>query len=308
MSAQTRIDGRPTAGNTEPEKAPRALRILGLVAVCTGVAALAGATFVLSYSGIHVLALQAGIAPRLARGYPLVIDAMLVIVLAAVLALRGAGLPSKLFAWATLIVVLAAAAGADALHAAGRKLPDHVAPITAAVVPWVLVFLAFSLLLAMLRYARIRRQAAARSRVVPHGEARAHWQPASELSAGQLVPAAAPAFAGVPQATAPIPASVAPAIAVPAIGEPASAEWASAVAEVSETGDTAGEFTPEFDEAEADEADADGTEFDGSEFDGPEIDEAEAELALASLQLMGQAYDDELEEFWSSRIASESST
>ena len=30
------------------------------------------------------------------------------------------------------------------------------------------------------------------------------------------------------------------------------------------------------------------------------IDEEEAALALASLQLMGQAYDDELEAFWSS--------
>jgi hydrogenase expression/formation protein HypC len=38
------------------------------------------------------------------------------------------------------------------------------------------------------------------------------------------------------------------------------------------------------------------------------IDEAEAALALASLQLMGQAYDDELDAFWSSKIATESST
>jgi hydrogenase expression/formation protein HypC len=35
------------------------------------------------------------------------------------------------------------------------------------------------------------------------------------------------------------------------------------------------------------------------------IDEAEAGLALASLQLMGRAYDDELESFWSSQIANE---
>ena len=34
------------------------------------------------------------------------------------------------------------------------------------------------------------------------------------------------------------------------------------------------------------------------------IDEEEANLALASLQLMGQAYDDELEAFFASRIAS----
>jgi hydrogenase expression/formation protein HypC len=35
------------------------------------------------------------------------------------------------------------------------------------------------------------------------------------------------------------------------------------------------------------------------------IDEAEADLALASLQLMGQAYDDELDAFWRSEISSE---
>ncbi len=35
------------------------------------------------------------------------------------------------------------------------------------------------------------------------------------------------------------------------------------------------------------------------------IDEAEAELALASLQLMGRAYDDELDAFWQSKISSE---
>ncbi|MHB1928956.1 MAG: HypC/HybG/HupF family hydrogenase formation chaperone [Acidimicrobiales bacterium] len=35
------------------------------------------------------------------------------------------------------------------------------------------------------------------------------------------------------------------------------------------------------------------------------IDEEEAELALASLKLMGQAYGDELEAFWASRIARE---
>ena len=35
------------------------------------------------------------------------------------------------------------------------------------------------------------------------------------------------------------------------------------------------------------------------------IDEEEAALALASLQLMGQAYDDELDAFWSSRITSD---
>ena len=35
------------------------------------------------------------------------------------------------------------------------------------------------------------------------------------------------------------------------------------------------------------------------------IDEEEAALALASLQLMGQAYEEELEAFWESKISSE---
>lgn len=161
----------PGPGRREPEMAAAekghgAAQVLAVAAVCAGVIALAAATFVLSYSGIHQLALQAGVTPRLARGYPLIIDITLIIVLAAVLSLRGAGVPSKLFAWATLIVVLAAAASANALHAAGRKLPDHIAAVIAAVVPWVLVLLAFALLLAMLRFARTRRQVGARRAAV----------------------------------------------------------------------------------------------------------------------------------------------
>ncbi len=222
MSAQPA--GTQRSGEVRPhDKAPRAVRTLGLAAVCLGVVAIAAATFVLSYSGIHALALQARIEPRLARGYPLLIDAMLVVVLAAVLALRGAGLPSRIFAWVTLLVILAAAAGADALHAAGRKLPDHVAAVTAAVVPWVLVFLAFGLLLAMLRHARNRRQAAARGRVAPHGEARAHWQPAA---ASEAVPA--PPTLDLPHrlSAAAIPATAVLASGIPVSGGSATTEAA----------------------------------------------------------------------------------
>ena len=165
MSVQTAgtddmLTGAASVGPAPPDRAPRAVRVVALAAVWLGLAALAAATFVLSYSAIRAVALQAGIEPRLARGYPLLLDAMLVIVLAAVLALRGAGLPSRLLAWLTLLVVVAAAAGADALHAAGRRLPHQTAAITAAVLPWVLVLIAFVLLLAMLRHARLRRTAA----------------------------------------------------------------------------------------------------------------------------------------------------
>jgi hypothetical protein len=174
---------------SQPAEAPGALRILGLVAVCVGVAALAGAAFVLSYGGIHAVALQAGISSRLARGYPLMIDVLLVIVLAAALSLRGAGWPSKLLAWVTLLALLAAAAGADALHAAGRRLPARPASVTAAILPWVLVLIAFVLLLAMLRHLRLKRAAAA-GREAAMGPARIPRQPEvpSPLPTQPLVP------------------------------------------------------------------------------------------------------------------------
>jgi hypothetical protein len=144
-----------------PADAPRALRVVALTAVCIGVVALAGAAFVLSYPGIHAVARQAGVSAQLARGYPVMFDVLLMIVLAAALALRGAGWPSKVLVWVTLLALLAAGAGADAWHAAGRRLPARPAAVTAAILPWVLVLIAFVLLLVMLRHARLRRAAAA---------------------------------------------------------------------------------------------------------------------------------------------------
>jgi hypothetical protein len=229
MSAQTlRTDELPVGagqgGTAHQEKAPRALRAFGLVAVFLGVAALAAATFVLSYSAIRAVALQAGITPHLARGYPLLLDAMLVIVLAAVLALRGAGLPSRLLAWLTLLVVVAAAAGADAMHAAGQRLPHQAAAITAAALPWGLVLIAFALLLAMLRYARVRRTGSTRAQAV------AHWQPAEADLSGAAIPAlelpprqypgALPQTTGQ-QATVPSHVTVRPVRTVPGAPSPA---------------------------------------------------------------------------------------
>ena len=74
-----------------PEGHP-VLRGLGLWAVAAGVVVLAAAAFVLSYPGIHAVALHAGVSRPLARIYPVIFDAMLVIACAAVLSLRGAGL------------------------------------------------------------------------------------------------------------------------------------------------------------------------------------------------------------------------
>jgi hypothetical protein len=140
------------------------LRLLALAAVALGLLLLAAAAFVLSYAGIHAVALSAGVSPRLARIYPLIFDAMLVVTGAAVLALRSAGLPSRSYAWLSMLALLAAAAAADALHATGTRLPRRPAAATAAVIPWALVLIGFGLLLCMLRQARLRRARTAAAR------------------------------------------------------------------------------------------------------------------------------------------------
>jgi len=144
---------------TKPAREPgRALRLLGLIAVAIGLAALTAAACTLSYSSIHHLAIDAWVSRRLAAIYPFIFDALLVIAGCAVLALRGAGLPSKIYAWFCLLVLLGALAAGGAAHAAAIHIPHRLAGVVAAVVPWALVLIGFGLLLALLRYARIRRQ------------------------------------------------------------------------------------------------------------------------------------------------------
>jgi hypothetical protein len=144
--------------------AQRALRSLALAAVIVGVLVLAAAAFVLSYPGVHAIALDAGVSPALARLYPLIFDAMLVVASAAVLSLRGAGLLTRCYAWFSMLLLLCAAAGADALHATATRLPHRAAAATVAIIPWALVLLGFGLLLAMLRHARLRLAQAAQAR------------------------------------------------------------------------------------------------------------------------------------------------
>jgi Protein of unknown function (DUF2637) len=144
------------------------LRLAALTAVVAGVVLLAAAAFVLSYPGIHSVALRAGVSPDLAKLYPVIFDAMLVVAGAAAMALRGAGWWSRFYAWACLIALLAAVAIGDAVHATGTALPERATRAAVAVTPWVLLLLAFGLLLTMLRHFRKSRAA-----VVARQEARA---------------------------------------------------------------------------------------------------------------------------------------
>ena len=144
-------------GNVPARESGRALRLLALIAVAGGLAALTAAACTLSYASIHHLAIDAGVSRRLAAIYPLIFDALLVIAGCALLALRGAGLPSKVYAWFCLLLLLGALAAGSAARAAAIHIPHRRAEIVAAVVPWALVLIGFGLLLALLRYARIRR-------------------------------------------------------------------------------------------------------------------------------------------------------
>ncbi|HEY5989332.1 MAG TPA: DUF2637 domain-containing protein, partial [Streptosporangiaceae bacterium] len=132
----------------------RRLRLAALTAVVTGVVLLAIAAFLLSYQGIHSIAHRAGVTNTLAALYPLILDAMLVIASAAILALRGAGWVTRVYVWLSLLILLTAVATGDALHAMKIVLPEQPTRAVVAVTPWALLLLGFGLWLAMLRHVR----------------------------------------------------------------------------------------------------------------------------------------------------------
>src|SRR5215469_17124143 len=146
-------------GSLRPADPQARLRLAALIAVIAGVILLAAAAFVLSYEGIHHLALRAGVSAQTARLYPVIFDAMLVIAAAAALALRGAGWWAKGYAWFSLLLMLAVVAVGNAVYATNVTLPAEPTRAVVAVTPWGLLLLAFGLLLEMLRYFRRPRPA-----------------------------------------------------------------------------------------------------------------------------------------------------
>ena len=153
------MNGNPRANGSRGRDPYAALRLVALIAAITGVIVLAAAAFVLSYGGIHGIALSAGVSASMARIFPVIFDAMLVVSCAAVLSLRAANWWHRTYAWLTTLVLLAAVAAADAVHATGTHIPRKPAAATIAVLPWVLLLVAFSLLLSMLRHFRRTRAA-----------------------------------------------------------------------------------------------------------------------------------------------------
>jgi hypothetical protein len=131
------------------------------LAVVVVVLALAAATFVLSYTGVHVLALQAGVSTRFARIYPATFDAVLVIACVAAVMLRDARWWARAYAWLVIILVVAVVGAADAVHAMNVALEHRTMEGVVAATPWVLVLLGFSLMLTILQHSRAQHAAAA---------------------------------------------------------------------------------------------------------------------------------------------------
>ena len=156
-----------------------------LIAAILGVLVLAAAAFVLSYPGIHQLARTAGMSVTLARVFPVIFDALLVVALAAVLSLRGAGWWRRGYSWLITLLLLAAMAAGGVLHAVHPHIPHRAAAITAAVLPWALLLIAFSLLLSMLRQFRQARLSPAAG--LPATPAPASPAPAGSARAGTRI-------------------------------------------------------------------------------------------------------------------------
>ncbi len=127
------------------------------LAVLVVVLAMAAGTFVLSYSGVHAIVLQAGVSPRLARIYPGLFDAVFVIACVAAVMLRDARWWARWYAWLVIILMVVVVGAADVVYAIDATLRHRMIEGVVAAAPWVLLLLAFSLMLTMLRQSRVQQ-------------------------------------------------------------------------------------------------------------------------------------------------------
>jgi Protein of unknown function (DUF2637) len=136
----------------------RGLRLTAVIAAGLCVLAIAAGVIVFSYSDVRDTALTAGLSPRLARFYPLVFDAVLIVACAAAVTLRGV---LRGYAWLAVLVTLGAIAAADIVHVMSIAVPQGPLEATIAIAPWVVLLAGLSLLDAMFRRAPGRKSQAA---------------------------------------------------------------------------------------------------------------------------------------------------
>ena len=186
------------------------------------VLAVAAGMFVFSYPGVHAIARQGGVSGQLARFYPALFDAVLVIACVAAVMLRDARWWARCWAWLVAIVILGAIGATDVLHAMSYGLRQRPTEGVVAAAPVAAVLLAFSLFLTMLRQSRPQPADAAPGQVPARGPAGdgAAEQPTAPMmiSNVDIVPTLAAGAAARPPA---------PPIALPAAPAGASAAGAS---------------------------------------------------------------------------------
>jgi Protein of unknown function (DUF2637) len=156
----------------------RGFRIVALTAAIIGVLALAAAAFVLSYTGMRETVLHAGVTPHLARIYPAIFDAVVVVAGVTALSLpRNRGW-LRSYAWLAMLIAIAGVAAADALHATATVLPKRPTELAVAIAPWVLLLIIFTLLFALVRVALPGRKAADQAQAAANGHVAADADPA----------------------------------------------------------------------------------------------------------------------------------
>jgi Protein of unknown function (DUF2637) len=126
----------------------RGLRLTAVIAAGLCVLAIAAGVIAFSYSDVRDTALTAGLSPRLARFYPLLFDAVLIVACAAAVTLRGM---LRGYAWLAVLVTVGAIAAADIVHAMSIRVPLRPLEATIAVAPWVVLLTGLTLLDAMFR-------------------------------------------------------------------------------------------------------------------------------------------------------------
>lgn len=116
----------------------------------TGVAALAGMGFVLSFRSLQDLAVRSGIDAELAWLWPLVVDGFIVVATAAAFGLKRRGKRVTWYPWAALILFALLSIAGNAAHAASAVLtvPLWVATVVSAV-PAVALLVASHLLVVL---------------------------------------------------------------------------------------------------------------------------------------------------------------